>query len=172
MVDMPKSFMSYHSADERDDTDDTDLERQERHDTISSATPTSPTATFRPLRPNRASDNDLAHHNVTERSSLLGNTHNARSYASVPATVPGTPRPPYGVRQSSQLVTSTRMRHSRQGSISQNFSQRLVNALGDPPGAGRRDSTSGMQASKLSVFATDDRGWYNQFTSIDWLESV
>ncbi|KAF2448697.1 hypothetical protein P171DRAFT_218030 [Karstenula rhodostoma CBS 690.94] len=168
---MSKSFMSYRSVDDRDDTDDADLERQERQDTVSSATPTSPTATFRPLRANRASDIDLAHHNVTERSSLLGNTHHAHSYASVPATVPGTPRPPYGVRQSSQLVTSTRLRHSRQGSFGHNFSQRLVNALGDRSGTTRGDSTQAMQASKISVFA-DDRVWYNQFTSIDWTAST
>lgn len=163
---MPKSMRSYRSVDDdQADTDDAYLEQQERNDTISSTTPTSPTATFRPLRPNRASDNDLArHNNLTERSSLLANTHNARSYASVPGTTPGTPRP-YGVRQHSQLLTSTRMRHSRQGSFSQNFSQRLVNALADRPNMTREDS---MQASKLSVFA-DDRVWYDQFTSTDWV---
>lgn len=160
---MPKSMRSYHSVDDRDDADDSYLEQQERADTVSSTTPTSPTATFRPLRPNRASDLDLAH-NVTERSSLLGNPQNARSYASLPATTPGTPRP-YGVRQHSQLVTSTRMRHSRQGSFSHNFSQRLVDALGDRPGAANENS---MQASKISVFA-DDRVWYDQFTSTDWV---
>lgn len=150
---MPKSFMSYQSV------DDADLEQQERHDTVSSTTPTSPTATFRPLRPNRSSDNDLTHYNVNERSSLLGNSQHARSYASVPASVPGTPRPPY-LRQSSQLFGSTRLRHSRQGSFSHNFSQRLVNALGDRPAVPRQDSTNmqAMQASKLSVFA-DDRVW-------------
>lgn len=159
---------SYHSVDDQETPDDAYLERQERSDTISSTTPTSPTATFRPLRPNRASDNDLTHHNVTERSSLLGNTHNSRSYASVPATVPGTPRP-YGVRHNSQLLTNTRMRHhSRQGSFNHNFSQRLVDALGDRPGVTRENSMQAMQQSKLSVFA-DDRVWYDQFTSTDWV---
>ncbi|KAF1972353.1 chloride channel protein 3 [Bimuria novae-zelandiae CBS 107.79] len=164
---MPKSMISYHSVDDHDDVGDSYLEQQERNDTISSTTPTSPTATFRQLRPNRASDNDLTHHNVNERSSLLGNPYHSRSYASVPGTTPGTPRP-YGARQHSQLNTSTRMRHSRRGSANQNFSQRLVNALGDRPGPTREDSMQAMQASRISVFA-DDRVWYDQFTSTDWV---
>lgn len=160
---MPKSLLSYHSVDGDGDDAAADLERQERDDTVSSTTPTSPTATFRPLRQNRASDLDLARHSVTERSSLLGNAHHSRSYASMPASGPGTPRP-YAVRHNSQLHTSMRMRHSRQGSMSGTFSQRLVNALGERG----RSLENSMQASRPSLFH-DDRVWYDQFTSTDWV---
>lgn len=162
---MPKSMRSYHSV--VDDHDSGDDDYLEHRDTISSTTPTSPTATFRPLRANRLSENDLTHPNVTERSSLLGNQHNSRSYASVPGTGHGTPRP-YLARHNSQLLTNARMRHSRHGSISQSFPQRLVDALGDRAGLLQDEGNHPMQQSKLSVFA-DDRVWYDQFTSTDWV---
>ncbi|KAF1961870.1 voltage-gated protein/chloride channel-like protein [Byssothecium circinans] len=160
---MPKSAISYHSVDQRSDDDDDDdrydeaayLERQERRDTVSSATPTSPTTTFRPMRRCRASDNDLTQHGATERSSLLGDAYHSRSYASMPGTIPGTPR-----RHNNQMPTSRRRRHSRRGS----FSQRLVNALGERP----QSMENSMQASRASIFQ-DTRVWYDQFTSTDWV---
>lgn len=169
---MPKSVISYHSVDQQSNDDDGGgydqsswLEQQERSDTISSTTPTSPMLTFRSLRQNRASENDLARHNATERSSLLGNAQNSRSYASIPATVPGTPRP-HTVRHNSQLHTGQRMRHSRAGSISRTFSQRLVDALGERGAPGSLENS--MHASRPSLFH-DDRVWYDQFTSTDWV---
>jgi chloride channel 3/4/5 len=134
---MAKSVGSYQSVDGRDSHDDVrsyaeSLEQQEERDTYSSTTPTSPTTTFRRQKLNRASENDLSQHAPTERTSLLGNTQGSRSYMSLPATTPGTPRPQlHGPRRSSQNPTrNERLRHSRAGSISRTFSQRLVNALG------------------------------------------
>ena len=114
-----------------DEDDAASIEQREEDDTVASATPTSPTTTFRKLRRNRTSDLDLPTRANTERSSLLGHHHGpSRSYSSMPASIPGTPRP-YSVRHNSgNPVSNTRLRHSRAGSFSQSFSQRLVNALG------------------------------------------
>ncbi|KAF2634781.1 hypothetical protein P280DRAFT_211895 [Massarina eburnea CBS 473.64] len=170
---MPRSVRSYCSVDQRDDDGHGDdhnnghdgyddeaayLEQQERRDTVSSTTPTSPMASFRPLhmRPARASDNDLSvsQHGATEHSSLLGHSYHPHSYASMPNTIPGTPR-----RHNAHIPTSMRMRPSRRGS----FSQHLVNALGE-----RESLENSMQASRGSVFQ-DNRVWYDQFTSTDWV---
>jgi chloride channel 3/4/5 len=165
---MPKSMQSYRSVDDYDADDDA-AEQRERDDTFSSTTPTSPTATFSALRQMRA-DNDLtrSRESVNERTSLLGVPHlrNARSYKSLPATTPGTPRPGM-TRHNSQLPTSSRMRASRRGSFTSGnhtFSQRLVNALGER-GAGLEQS---MHSAKVSLFQ-DNRVWYDQFTSTDWV---
>ncbi|KAH7063824.1 chloride channel [Paraphoma chrysanthemicola] len=165
---MPKSMHSYRSVDYFDD-DDARAEQREADDTISSTTPTSPTATFRPLRPTHASDNDLtrSRDNMNERSRLLGHSHgqHSRSYNSLPTTTPGTPKPGQK-RHNSQLPTSSRLRPSRAGSFSQphSFSQRLVNALGERR-AGLEES---MHSAKASLWQ-DNRVWYDQFTSTDWV---
>jgi chloride channel 3/4/5 len=164
---MPKSMHSYRSVDDYDADDDGYLEQQERDDTISSTTPTSPMATFRLPRQMRGSDHDLARsrENLTERSRLLGHVHGqaSRSYSSLPATTPGTPRPGQK-RHNAQLPTSSRMRPSRAGSFSHSFSQRLVNALGERR-AGLEES---MHSAKASLWQ-DNRVWYDQFTSTDWV---
>lgn len=158
---------SYRSVEYLDNDDDDAVEQRERDDTISSATPTSPTSTFRPQRSLRASDHDLSRSrdNLTERTSLLGHRHGQldRSYMSVAASMPGTPRPGTK-RHNSQLPTSSRMRQSRAGSFSQSFSQRLVNALGER-GPGLEES---MHSAKASLWQ-DNRVWYDQFTSTDWV---
>ncbi|ORY02561.1 voltage-gated protein/chloride channel-like protein [Clohesyomyces aquaticus] len=148
------------------------LEQDERVDTYGSATPTSPTMTFRRLRQHRVSEMDLQAHAPTERSSLLGHQHGSRSYTSMPATTPGTPRP-FSIRQNSHNpIGSTRLRHhSRQGSFSRSFSQRLVHALGAGTGPERRGTQGTIEnlaASKNSLWH-DDRVWYDQFTSTDWV---
>ena len=166
---MPKSMQSYHSVDDYDADADYAAEQRERDDTFSSTTPTSPTLTFSAQRPNRASDTDLtrSRESINERTSLLGVPHlrNARSYKSLPATTPGTPRPGM-TRNNSQLPTSSRVRASRRGSLTggHGFSQRLVNALGER-GAGLEQS---MHSTKASLFQ-DNRVWYDQFTSTDWV---
>jgi chloride channel 3/4/5 len=160
---MPKSTYSYRSVDDYHGEADDDDDFAERHDTISSTTPTSPTATFRPLRQLHNSDHDLARSrdNINERSSLLGHT-NSRSYLSLPGTSPATPRP--GTRRhNSQLHTNSRMRTSRAGSFSHSFSQRLVNALGE-----RRVALE-ESAHSAAAFWQDNRVWYDQFTSTDWV---
>ncbi|KAF2821544.1 hypothetical protein CC86DRAFT_448947 [Ophiobolus disseminans] len=163
---MPKSMHSYRSMDDYDVNEDERIEQQERDDTFSSTTPTSPTATFRPLRRVQPSEDDLSRsrENVTERSRLLGYAHgSSRSYSSLPPTTPGTPKPT-GRRHNSQLPTSSRMKPTRAGSQSHSFSQRLVNALGERRG-GLEES---MHSAKASLFQ-DNRVWYDQFTSTDWV---
>ncbi|KAL6705474.1 hypothetical protein ACN47E_006739 [Coniothyrium glycines] len=164
---MPKSMHSYRSVDDHDDPDGYTAEQRERDDTYSSTTPTSPTATFRPSRQMRGSDVDLSasRESITERSGLLAHPHgqSARSYKSLPGTSPGTPR--LGQRRhNSQLPTSSRMRASRAGSFSQSFSQRLVTALGE-----RRTNLDESMHSVRASFFQDNRVWYDQFTSTDWV---
>jgi chloride channel 3/4/5 len=163
---MPKSMHSYQSV---EDYDDERLEREERDDTYSSTTPTSPLATFRFARPTRGSDQDLtrSRESINERSRLLGNPHGqaSRSYSSLPVTTPGTPKPGQK-RHNAQLSTSSRMKPSRANSYTHLFSQRLVNALGERRvGLGIEES---MHSAKASLWQ-DNRVWYDQFTSTDWV---
>lgn len=161
---MPKSMRSYHSIEDyraEHDDDDADAERRERDDTFSDTTPTSPVA-YRSVRQTRGSDTDLTRSGLSERSALLGHAHSSRSYMSVPASMPGTPRP--GTRRhNSGLPTGTRMK-SRAGSFSQSFSQRLVNALGE-----RRVGMDESTPSARTTLWQDNRVWYDQFTSTDWV---
>jgi chloride channel 3/4/5 len=160
---MPKSMRSYHSIEDyhADHDDDEAAERRERDDTISSATPPSPVA-YRSVRQTRNSETDLTRSGLSERSALLGHAHGSRSYMSVPPSMPGTPRPGTK-RHNSQLPTGTRMK-SRTGSFSHSFSQRLVNALGERR-AGLDEST---QSARTPLWQ-DNRVWYDQFTSTDWV---
>jgi chloride channel 3/4/5 len=152
---MPKSMRSYHSIEDYRDDDDA-AEQRERDDTISSTTPTSPVA-YR-QRPMRGSETDLTRSGLSERSGLLANAHGSRSYLSVPSSMPGTPRPGTH-RHNSGLPKATRMK-SRTGS----FSQRLVNALGER----RAGLDESMQSAKTTLWQ-DNRVWYDQFTSTDWV---
>lgn len=155
---------SYHSVEDyhAEDDDEAAAEQRERDDTISSTTPTSPITTYRSLRQTRNSDTDLTRSGLSERSALLGHAHGSRSYMSVPASMPSTPRPGTK-RHNSQLPTGTRMK-SRAGSFNHSFSQRLVNALGERR-VGLDDS---MQSAKTPLWQ-DNRVWYDQFTSTDWV---
>ncbi|KAF3036827.1 hypothetical protein E8E12_006700 [Didymella heteroderae] len=160
---MPKSMRSYHSVEDyhaEHNHEDADAERRERDDTISDTTPTSPVA-YRSVRQARASETDLTRSGLSERSALLGHAYGSRSYTSVPASIPGTPRP--GTRRhNSGLPTGIRMK-SRAGSISHSFSERLVNALGE-----RRVALDESTPSARPLWQ-DDRVWYDQFTSTDWV---
>ncbi|KAF2400681.1 hypothetical protein EJ06DRAFT_402204 [Trichodelitschia bisporula] len=115
---------------------------------------------------------------VDETSSLLDHT-DGRPYRSISSSMPGTPRP--GPHRINSMTASLRIRHHRrQGS----FSKRLVNALVADRSASRdaeRESVgfgaesaridepeSNLQASKHS-FYIDERAWYDQFTSTDWV---
>ncbi|KAF1995478.1 voltage-gated protein/chloride channel-like protein [Amniculicola lignicola CBS 123094] len=162
---MPKSLASYDSRASHDYDADYDETQEEQADTYDSATPPSP-STVRKFKQPRPSEIDLSAHNVHERSSLLGHAFGtARSYTSLPPTTPGTPGGrPFGVRHNSQLHTGHRLRHSRAGSFSRNFSQRLVTALG----AERRVELENSMLSQKSN-RHDDRVWYDQFTSTDWV---
>ncbi|KAK0291091.1 hypothetical protein LTR35_001812 [Friedmanniomyces endolithicus] len=93
--------------------------------------------------------------------SRVGGTPTHSGYKTLPTSVPSTPRYPPS-RQHSQLNTSRLLRHhSRRGS----FGLRLARALG----------TDAVQAEEQDVetlgpsLYRDDRVWYDQFTSTDWV---
>ncbi|KAF2803648.1 uncharacterized protein BDZ99DRAFT_427109 [Mytilinidion resinicola] len=155
---MPRSVASFQSIRHRARDEDDEGEGGdplERQDTISSTTPTSPTISRR-FRSSRPSELDLRSNTPNERSALLGNSQTlSRSYASMPASMPGTPRPP-NIRHASMRLRQ----HSRSGS----FSTRLVNALGSE----RREALE-TSIHKTVSFWQDDRVWYDQFTSTDWV---
>lgn len=157
---------SSHEGAYYEDDQNSVLEQEELQDTISSATPTSP-ATFRKTRRTRNSETDLTAHAATERSSLLGNQYGAsRSYTNIATpSVPGTPRR-HTIRQNSGNLR-VRQNRSRAGSITggRSFSQMLVQALGHERRAAMDASLSNSKAS----FWQDERVWYDQFTSTDWV---
>ncbi|KAL8806766.1 MAG: hypothetical protein Q9182_001164 [Xanthomendoza sp. 2 TL-2023] len=153
---MPRSVRSqqdFHMAEEEDEEDDalpTPL-------ATGLATPTSPTATRR-LRSARTSDIDLRSRlpsrlQLDEHSSLLASPDGARNYTSAPNT---------GARRRSSLTSSILLpkHHHRSGS----FGVRLATALGFDT----TRSEAGLAESKVSLF-TDERVWYDQFTSTDWV---
>ncbi|TKA40494.1 hypothetical protein B0A54_08951 [Friedmanniomyces endolithicus] len=93
--------------------------------------------------------------------SRAGGTPTHSGYRTLPTSVPSTPRFPLS-RQYSQLNTSRLLRnHSRRGS----FGLRLARALGtDAVQAEEQD----VETSGPSLYR-DDRVWYDQFTSTDWV---
>ncbi|KAL8722043.1 MAG: hypothetical protein Q9225_001419 [Loekoesia sp. 1 TL-2023] len=120
-------------------------------------TPTSPPATRR-LHSARTSDLDLRSRlpsrlQLDEHSNLLAFPDGIRNYTSAPNTATRIPS-----RAGSILIPK---HHSRSGSLG----SRLATALGLDR---RRRSESGLAESKVSLF-TDERVWYDQFTSTDWV---
>ncbi|KAK8058972.1 chloride channel protein 3 [Apiospora phragmitis] len=89
-----------------------------------------------------------------ERTALLRRPSRSRIRIQSPAA---SPRPPFLSRNHSYAGSVKSRHHSRHGS----WGQRLVHALGDS----RHDS---MAESKSSLFP-DERVWYDQFTSTDWV---
>ncbi|KAJ9639522.1 hypothetical protein H2201_002822 [Coniosporium apollinis] len=156
---MPKSVASYFSRESSygeapEGNPDDDAESN-------TTTPTSPLVS-RNLR-----SRIFTHRDVDETSSLLANSDSQLrqySYKSVPASTPGTPKP-FATRNSSFKLPR---HHSRHGSNRDRlFSTRLVNALGVSQGQ-QSGADSNLQDSKTS-FYQDDRVWYDQFTSTDWV---
>ena len=157
---MPRSATSYISSqtvDEADEEDENIVTQKAGY-----MTPTSPTAARR-LHSARTSDLDLRRrmpskqqsYDYDEHSSLLAfGDGTTRSY-----TAPNTGRPRFS-RRSSQGSFRLPKNHSRASS----WGFHLASALG----AGRRFSEIGMGESKSSIFM-DDRVWYDQFTSTDWV---
>ncbi|KAL8689931.1 MAG: hypothetical protein Q9218_004509 [Villophora microphyllina] len=121
------------------------------------ATPTSPTATRR-LHSARTSDLDLRSRlpsrlQLDENSNLLAFSDGVRNYTSAPNTA--------GIRIPSRAGSILIPKHhSRTNSLG----VRLASALGFDKGR----SESGLAESKASLF-TDERVWYDQFTSTDWV---
>ena len=153
---MPRSASSHISpqtVDEDDEEDDNSISQQAGY-----LTPISPTATRR-LHSARTSELDLRRRmpskqqSYDERSSLLADG-NTRSY-----TAPNTARPRFS-RRSSQVSLRMPKNHSRASS----WGLHLASALG----SGRKFTENGMGESKASIFM-DERVWYDQFTSTDWV---
>ena len=155
---MPRSAASSQfttqTVDEEDEDEDNIISQQAGY-----LTPTSPTAARR-LHSARTSDLDLRRRlpskqqSYDEHSSLLAfGDGNMRSY-----TAPNTGR--RFSRRSSQGSLRMPKHHSRASS----WGFRLASALG----SGRRFTENGLGESKASIYM-DERVWYDQFTSTDWV---
>ncbi|KAL9002822.1 MAG: hypothetical protein Q9188_004284 [Gyalolechia gomerana] len=122
------------------------------------ATPTS-LVTPRRLRSTRTSDIDLRSRlpsrlQLDEHSNLLAFPDGVRNYTSAPNTAT-----PKGSSRPGSILIPRRL--SRSGSLG----GQLASALGLDR---RRRSESGLAESKVSLF-TNERVWYDQFTSTDWV---
>ena len=154
---MPHSAASYISSQTVDEEDEDDNIKPQQAGYM---TPTSPTAARR-LHSTRTSELDLRkrmpskQQSYDEHSSLLAfGDGTTRSY-----TAPNTGGSRFS-RRSSRGSLRTPKHHSRASS----WGFHLASAFG----AGRKFSVNGMGESKASIF-TDDRVWYDQFTSTDWV---
>ncbi|KAL9083773.1 MAG: hypothetical protein Q9165_008383 [Trypethelium subeluteriae] len=167
---MPESHRSFPSTTSVDTADD--LENAfgtASEEILESRPPLSPTASRR-LKSTRTSDLNLRSRRPSqaniqdERAPLLSHSFGPnRAYTSVPSSAPGTPRPWLPRHQSGAASVRAPRALTRAGSWA--FSQRLVNALSSQRDDAADDS---IEASKASL-VRDDRGWYDQFTSTDWV---
>ncbi|MCJ1392659.1 hypothetical protein MMC18_005529 [Xylographa bjoerkii] len=143
------------------------LDEQDEEDSINSPPAlstghTSPTATRR-LHSARTSDLDLRSRMpsrllIDEQSSLLGHQEGgSRNYS---YTAPNTSMPRFSRRQS----TAGSLRQLKNHSRSSSWGMRLAAAVG----SNWRRNDGGLSESKGSLF-TDERVWYDQFTSTDWV---
>ncbi|KAL9015276.1 MAG: hypothetical protein Q9173_000074 [Seirophora scorigena] len=124
------------------------------------ATPTSPVVARR-LRSTRTSDLDLRSRlpsrlHLDEYSNLLAFPDGARNYTSAPNTAARIPS-----RAGSILIPK---HHNRSDSLG----VRLATALGFDRSRRSSRGEAGLAESKVSLF-TDERVWYDQFTSTDWV---
>ena len=151
---MPRSTSSFHTSHTVQEED------EEGDDIISShasvITPTSP-ATTRRIHSARTSDLDLRSRLpsrllLDERTSLLGHADGIpKSY-----TEPNTAKPRFSRIQSQ--AGSIRVNKSRNHSRASSWGVRLASALG----------SNDLSESKATIFQ-DERVWYDQFTSTDWV---
>ncbi|KAL1837481.1 hypothetical protein VTJ49DRAFT_3742 [Mycothermus thermophilus] len=120
--------------------------------------PSSPTSYFR-RQPSSMSRRPSISDPPDERSPLLGAP--ARSSRVRIHSAHGSPRIPHLSRNQSYADSIKSLRnHSRHNSWTNSWSQRLIQALAD-----RQESS--MSDSK--TLYPDDRVWYDQFTSTDWV---
>ncbi|KAL8626829.1 hypothetical protein Q9189_007473 [Teloschistes chrysophthalmus] len=155
---MPRSAHSHPGFRMLDEEDEEDEERTTFSPVAAGlATPTSP-ATTRRLHSARNSDLDLRSRlpsrlQLDENSNLLAFSDGVRNYTSAPNTA--------GIRIPSRAGSILIPKHhSRSNSIA----VRLASALGFD----RNRGEAGLAESKVSLF-TDERVWYDQFTSTDWV---
>ena len=174
---MPKSVTSYYSlASDNDREDEEEIGEREAEAVRNSylnafqsqTVPVSPVDTRRNAS-SRQSDIDLRgrlpqRYPADENTGLLSNSDGPLSgYRTLPASAPGTPR--YGLVRNLSHAGSLRglrtRHHSRRGS----FGLRLARALGGD--ANRSEPNTPHTAKSLPFY--DDRVWYDQFTSTDWV---
>ena len=154
---MPRSARSHPGFQMLDEEDEEDGSTFDPNTDL--ATPISSTITRR-LHSARTSDLDLRSRlpsrlQLDEHSNLLAFSDGIRSYTSAP----NTSRPSESGRHSRSPSLRLQKHHSRAGSLG----VRLASALG-----WERGSLNGLAESKVSLF-TDERVWYDQFTSTDWV---
>ncbi|KAI4230433.1 MAG: hypothetical protein L6R36_000062 [Xanthoria steineri] len=144
-----------------DDDDDGDDDTTFSSVTAGLPTPISPTATRR-LRSTRTSDIDLRSRlpsrkpsrlHLDEQANLLAFSDGIRNYTSAPNTA--------GHRRLSRASSMILPKHHNRSS---SIGVRLATALGFDRARGE----AGLAESKVSLF-TDERVWYDQFTSTDWV---
>lgn len=178
---MPKSVASYRSYDTSRTADDDDPSPSDDEETrvrqaeafrnaqrnAQAGVPSSPLATRYTSSHNSLSD--LRAGAPMSRSQLLNEGSglllhpdpSASGYRTMPASTPATPR--RGISRRTSYANSMRLRgQSRRGS----FVRKVSRALGGIEGsiAGDREDQPPMSAS-----LKDDRVWYDQFTSTDWV---
>jgi len=173
---MPKSVASFYSQtssipERRDEEEFGDREAEAIRNACLNAFQ-SHTAPVSPAEPrfhssSRTSDIDLRGRlpdrlAVSEHAGLLAHEDGARSgYRTLPASMPSTPRFGGFSRQHSYLNTNRLRAHSRRGSIS----GRLARVLGTDA---NQIEPNDPGSAKPALFL-DDRVWYDQFTSTDWV---
>lgn len=170
---MPKSTVSYRSlaSDYDGDEEETAVEQDAEaiRNTYINTAPSSPVESRRHAR-SRGSDVNLSGRMsrrgfADENTGLLtsGDGTPEGGYRTLPASAPNTPR--YTLRRNlshAESLLGVRGRHhSRRGS----FGARLARALGTDANP---TEPSTPYAAKLAM-NVDDRVWYDQFTSTDWV---
>lgn len=171
---MPRSVASYYSIASGNLADDPDEQDEHEEAAIRNAyhnkSKKSRTAPVSPVHPrrhasSRASDADLrtrssARVTGEEYSHLLNSQNDLRGgYNTVGNSIPSTPH--YSMsRQQSYLHTARLRNPSRRASFSINLAKALA-PDGEPLSSGN------LESSKPSLY--DDRLWYDQFSSTDWV---
>lgn len=158
---MPRSNISSHASQTLDEEEEGEEGETDFPTRTGMVTPLSPSMTTRRLHSTRSSDLDLRSRlpsrlPLDDHSSLLAYPDGRPKYSNEPNisksisserhSITGSYRPPRN--------------HSRASS----WGVRLANALS----SGRRQDEAGLAESRTSLF-TDERVWYDQFTSTDWV---
>ncbi len=157
---MPRSNISSHASQILDEEDE--REEETDHSTHTGiVTPISPSMNIRRLHSTRSSEHDLRNRlpsrlPLDDRSGLLAYPDGRRKYNSEPSTSKAISSERHSIAGSYQPQKN----HSRASS----WGIRLTNALS----SGRRQDEAGLAESRTSFF-TDERVWYDQFTSTDWV---
>lgn len=178
---MPKSTASYHSLAPSRDGDEDDDELDSSHGQSLSASLSASPKISRKHSSTKASDLDLRSRLpprlvLDEHTNLLDNSDGRPSYRSMPPS----PRHQFKRQRS---TGSMRPSHSRRGS----FGFRVARALGADPnpttgelpkfthltldeGCSKLTLTDNNLHDSVASLYRDDRVWYDQFTSTDWVQ--